>query len=759
MKRIFTGLAILLVLPFLVVAQAATAQAGGQKFTLEFVDGSNLKVLQADKSELVFNVGVFEGDQIAPGATIITGGDTSAEFKLSPNGSIVKVGKNSTFMVKGLAVNSGEKNAFQVAAGKIKTIAAKGSNISVGTPTALCGVRGTDFVVDVEGGKELLAVKRGDVVFDKLDANGNPLASINVLGGQAADALASTFAAFAFSAQQYDQQFSDLTFTKLSETDVPQAPEQPSTPAQSGDQTTQTTQVTGQEAAGTLAEGASKMSKEEVQSGFVKWLQDILGFELGSVTINGTTYSKAIVQPNFNFGKLRFGLYLPVIYSNDIFNPNDWYKPAGDNEWSFGTDYSWSKDPMGAALDVTRDVALKIKYFEFGKQLDDPFFIKVGNLNDLTIGHGLIMRNYNNSTEFPAIRRIGFNVGFDAGGFGLEALVNDLADPWLYGGRFYFRPIQGSKIALGLDGAIDISPASSLPAGDQTSYGNPMFVSGGADLDLPIIPSNGFLSVRAFADAAATVPYTRNDIAATSTSALLPAGPQYNLIFNQATGSFQNWGADAGFMGNVLFIDWRLEYRYYTGFFRPSFYDASYDKMRASYVYQYYKYMTDASLVASSPAVMGIYGEGGFSLIRDKLSLKLGYAWPWDPSAGSNVMEQLVLSSDEFHAALIVKKGLIPIFDVSGSITYDRRGLAQALYLSSPAGGGSAFQLIDANTTFAGELVVPVPKTPNLDVAAVFASVPVRNADGSIQYASAADAAAGLPVLRPSLTFETRFHF
>ncbi|HUX37334.1 MAG TPA: FecR family protein [Rectinemataceae bacterium] len=747
MKRIFTVLALLLVLPFLVVAQSATAQAGGQKFTLEFVDGSNLKVMLADKTELAFNVGVFEGDTIAPGATIITGSGTSAEFKLSPNGSIVKVGSNSTFIVKALAVQSGEKNAFQVAAGKIKTIAAKGSNISVSTPTAVCGVRGTDFVVDVENGKEFLAVKHGDVEFSKLDPSGNPLEMIHVLGGFAADALAAAFAPVAFPVSQYDQEFSDLSFKKLSETDVPQTPAE-GTQTQA-DQGTQTTQVTGAEAAGTVAEGVGKMSNAEVKSGILKWLADMMGFELGSVTIDGTTYSKAIVQPNFNLGKLRFGLYLPVIYQNDLFNPNDWYKPAGNNEWSFGSDYNWSADPVGATLDLTKDVALKFKYVEYGRQLDDPFFIKVGNLNDLTIGHGLIMRNYDNSTEFPAVRRIGFNLGLDAGGFGFEALVNDLADPWLYGGRLYIRPVPGSKIALGLDGVVDTNPASDLTPSDRSAYGDPMFVSGGADLDMPIIPSNGFLSVRAFADVAATVPYTRTDI--TSGGTTIPAGLQYNLIFDQATGSVQNWGADAGFMGNVLFIDWRLEYRYYTGFFRPSFYDSTYDKMRASYVYQYYSYMTDASLIASSPTVMGIYGEGGFSLIKDKLSLKLGYGWPWDPSANS-LEQNLVLSSDEFHAALVVKKGLIPIVDISGSIVYDRRGLAQSIVNGN-------FQLIDANTTFGGELVVPVPKTPNLDVAMVFASVPVRDSSGNIKYASSADAIAGIPELRPSISFATRFHF
>lgn len=751
MKRILLGLAILLVLPFLAMAQASAAPSAGQKLTLEFVDGNNLKVTLPDKTELVFNVGVFEGDAIAAGSTIVTGPDTSAEFKLSPNGSIVKLGKGSTLAVKALGTQSGDKNAFQVAAGKIRTIAAKGSNISVGTPTAVCGVRGTDFVVDVENGKEFLAVKHGDVQFDKVDASGNPIETIHVLGGQAADALAASFAPVSFPVDQYDKDFADMTFTKLSETDVPQAPVQ-ETPAQTTEQTPpapQTAQVSGQEAAGAVAEGAGKMSKEEVQSGFAKWLQDMLGFEIGSVTLNGATYSKAIIQPNFTIGKLKVGLYLPVIYTNDLFNPSDWYKPAGNNEWSFGTDYNWNSDPLGASLDLAKDVALKFKYVEFGNQFDDPFFFKVGNLNDLTIGHGLIMRNYDNSTEFPAVRRLGVNIGADAGGFGFEALVNDLTDPSIYGGRVFARPIPGSKIAIGLDGAVDWSPAAELPAADRVTYGDPIFISAGADLDLPIIPSNGFLSIRAFADAAATAPYTRADISY-GTSATLPAGLQYQLVFDPNTLSVKNWGADAGLMGNVLFFDWRLEYRYYTGFFRPSLYDSTYDKMRSSYVYQYYAYMTAPAAYPATPTVMGIYGEGGFSLLKDKLSFKVGYGWPWDPSAGSDAMQQLVLSSDEFHAALVVKKGLIPIIDVSGSIGYDRRGLAQALYAGN-------FQLIDTNTTFAGELDVPVPKTPNLDVAIVFATVPARDpVTGSIEYV---DAAKGIPVLRPSLTFETRFHF
>ena len=784
MKRSILGLALLLLLPALVLAQAkpAAPAAAAQKLTLEFVNGSNLTVVAPDKSQLKFNVGIFEGDSLPAGSTLITGPDTSAELKLTPNGSIIKVGKGATFAVVGLAAQAADKNAFQVAAGKIKTVAAKGSNISVSTPTAVCGVRGTDFVVDVDKntGKEMLAVKHGLVDFSKVDATGAVLAKIHVASGQAANALSQVFSAVAYSVQQYDQDNADIAFEKLAETEVAQPTDEevaaeiekakqedaavsPVTGQTGTPGTTETTTTTGTGAAGTVAQGLGKMDKQDVQSGLITWLKDILGFELGSVSINGATYSKAIIQPNLNLGKLKMGLYLPVIYHQDLFDPKDWYHPAGNDELSFGMDKGWKDHPLEAALDASADIALKFKYVEFGRQLDDPFFFKVGNLDSLTIGHGLIMRNYNNGTEFPAVRRIGFNLGIDAKSFGFEALVNDLADPYLFGGRVFFRPIKDAGIALGLDAAVDVNPAAELKAAGKPTYGNPMFISGGTDLDLPIIKGGGLLTIRAFADAAVTIPYTR-EVVGTGATALQP-GLQYQLFFDSKNLSFSNWGAAAGLMGNVLFLDWRLEYRYYTGFFKPSFYDSSYDKMRSGYVYTFYDYLTNPTSYAaagSSPSVMGIYGEGGFSLIKDKLSFRFGYAWPWDPSAGADFAKQLELvrTSDELHAALIVRKGIIPFINAAGTITYDRRGLAQAIYASTPAGGGSTFQIIDPNTTFAGELIVPVPKTPNLDVAVVFASVPVRSDGtdgqeaGSVKYLSP-----GIPEMRPSITFETRFHF
>lgn len=122
----------------------------------------------------------------------------------------------------------------------------------------------------------------------------------------------------------------------------------------------------------------------------------------------------------------------------------------------------------------------------------DPFFVKVGNLDDLTLGHGLIMRNYSNSTGFPAVRRVGFNLGLDLKTVGFELISNDLGDlaNGIYGGRFYVRPIPGFKLALGISGVADIAPLVSIEdkyPGTAATYGNPMLLGTGIDFDLPLV--------------------------------------------------------------------------------------------------------------------------------------------------------------------------------------------------------------------------------------------------------------------------------
>ncbi|MDP3176653.1 MAG: FecR family protein, partial [Spirochaetaceae bacterium] len=298
MKRIAIGLLALLLLPALAAAQAkpSASVASGQKLILEFVDGLELTVTGPDKSIMKFGAGIFEGDPVPVGSTIATGKTTSAELKLKPNGTIFKLAKSTTFTVSGLATTNQDKNAFALVTGKVRAVAAKGAQYQVTSQTTVCAVRGTDFAFDVkDGSKAILAVAKGLVQFDRIDPAGAVLGTINVAEGMMADAFAASFQAIAFTAEQYAEQFGDVAFQSLLESDVPeQALESEPTVAGA---TAPTAVEPGKEIG--AAEAASMLTpdKEQIESGIMKWLREALGMEIGSVTIAGTTYSKAIIQP------------------------------------------------------------------------------------------------------------------------------------------------------------------------------------------------------------------------------------------------------------------------------------------------------------------------------------------------------------------------------------------------------------------------------------------------------------------------------
>ncbi|TFG85466.1 MAG: hypothetical protein E4H20_00020 [Spirochaetales bacterium] len=729
----------------------AFSQAANQSLILEFVQGNDLTVTYPDNTIFTYaSGGIFEGDALPIGSSVRTGSTTTVELRLSPNGTLIKIAKSTTFRVEGLATPQDNRNGFTLLTGKVRAVAAKGSNYEVYTASTVAGVRGTDFSMSYEEGKKaMLLVARGAVEFGKRSADGISQSFV-VNAGQFADFFGS-FVPQAFNQAVYDAEYGDM------EIDPARMPpsaleDAAASPTEEGDG--QPVDAALEDTEDGEAAASEETSPAAPESAFVTWLREALGMEIGSITINEQTYAKAVIQPTIKLGKLKTALYLPIIYSKNLFDPSDWYHPNGNDEWSFGTDIGWSSDPWGAFKDAAADVALKFKYIEYGQPLVDPFFIKAGNLNDFTVGHGLVMRNYANDTEFPAIRRLGLNIGMDLGSWGFEALANDLAQPEIFGGRLYLRPVPDFKLAFGLSAVADIAPASIFntvadPNIGADTYGDPIFIGAGVDLDLPIITTS-ILGIRAFSDFAAMLPIVRNDVTAGDYAGLIDQGAAFDMIY--ADGALRNWGAAAGFMGNVLFIDWRLEYRYFTGAFRPAFFDSGYERSRADRTIEWSEYLSGNTAVDQSPSVMGIYGEGGTSIFNDKLNLTFGYFWPWSADADT-LSQQAAMANDYFKAVLTVKKGLIPIINVSGAITYERKNFVPTL-IGSSAGG---YSLFDENTVFSGELVLPVPGAPNLDLAFIVTTVIARQDNGDVIYRDAPTNTK--PEIKPAVTLETRLHF
>ncbi|MFP4363650.1 MAG: FecR domain-containing protein, partial [Spirochaetia bacterium] len=388
------------------------------------------------------------GSVIPSGSTVSTYA-TAAELSL-PDGSIIRLSEDTTFTLESLRNESQEsRNVANVVVGRLRTVVSRGmpGNTEVRTPSAVCGVRGTDFGVNVvPGAQDQTFVVDGLIDYSKVDSAGDVIETIEVAGGEFADALSESFAASPIPEDVMNFINENMSFQELDPTDVPghttaQAQDDSDAdvePEDTAEPETETAAADDEEG----EDGEEEPETPAEPNPIMEWLQDVLGMEIGTVTIDGTMYQKAVIQPQFEFGQLKLGLYLPVIYSSDMFNPDDWYKPDGNSEWSFGTDEAFGDDMIARVGDFFSDLALKIRYFEWGDNRDD-FYLRVGNLSTMTIGHGILMEDFANDTDFPAVRRVGINTGVDFGAMGVEAVVNDIAAPTIFGGRLFWKPIHG----------------------------------------------------------------------------------------------------------------------------------------------------------------------------------------------------------------------------------------------------------------------------------------------------------------------------
>jgi hypothetical protein len=720
------ALAVLLVLPGMLFAQSkpGTAKPPAISVTLEyFENNSGIFDVRDEKGASVPDPQF--GDQLKAGWTVVTGKGDLAELKMTHTGTIVKVAQSTNFRLDRLRSASGGQDLFTMAVGKVRTVAGKASGkdqYQIKTQSAICGVRGSDVVIEsLEGTVDKLSTLEGTGWIQ--NAAGQAL---DVAQGFSADAAAASFEVVQIPKDILDGLVNEMQFTRLDVNEtmaINKAWRESQTP-------TEGTSTPSSETAPPAPKTNSALDN------LMTALRDILGLEIGSITIGGQTYALVSLEPTFTIGKLKTALYLPIIYQGDMFNSNDWYHPLGNNEWSFGTDQG--SNALDIVSDLMRDLLLKIKYIEWGRQRD-PFFLKVGNLEDITIGHGLIMRNFANDADFPAVRRVGLNIGGDLDSWGAEAMVNDAASPDIFGGRIFVRPIPSFKMALGFSALIDLDPGKDWVGGPGL-VGDPIFINPGIDLDLPFIEGDAF-SLVMFIDGAALLPYFRSQPAAPYAS--IPPGLYLKAIYdpNQAL-PIRNWGAAAGIFGNLIIRDftYRLEFRDYNGGFIPQIYSSNYERQRNFFISQ----LLNSLVAPTDTQTLGIFGEGGFSMNK-LFSFNLSYFWPWTTDSSG-----LTFANDQFSATFTLQKGVIPVVNIWGSISYVRTNFMPTI-LQKGVGGG--LNLFDANTLVSARINYPIAET--IDVSLLYTTTAHRNPDGTIYYPSGPLA---LPQLDTSLSIITTVH-
>lgn len=169
-----------------------TAQGSGWTSAVVeyFDDAAELTILDA-KGKPMDNL--YIGLELLAGDTLKTG-NTAVELRLAPGGSLIRISPKTSFRIDNLPTPKTEDNAFSLPQGKIRVIAQKSgkATYTFRTPTAVAGVRGTEFGLEVAPGKtEKLVVRTGVVEFTATATR----TTVVVAEKQAADTLAPVFKA------------------------------------------------------------------------------------------------------------------------------------------------------------------------------------------------------------------------------------------------------------------------------------------------------------------------------------------------------------------------------------------------------------------------------------------------------------------------------------------------------------------------------------------------------------------------------------
>jgi hypothetical protein len=370
-----------------------------------------------------------------------------------------------------------------------------------------------------------------------------------------------------------------------------------------------------------------------------------LGLGIGVQTFNEpggpVTYQSLSLSPDLSFGKFGIGLAITLNYT--------FTGPSGGfavrlADW-------WPQSPDPVTLQTVAAIYLpKIMFVRWGEK-GDPLFVKLGSIDDSTLGNGFIMGDYANTLFLPDSRHFGLNLGLDGSLFGfpyvgLEGVVGDLAQFDVMGGRLYVRPLVGTKIPIlknlefGGSVAVDTKPYLYV---DPLADKDPVLAAG-ADVRLPILFIKNVFSLVTFADVATT-----------------PSGTE------------RAWGGMVGLGGKVLsFLTYGAQVRVLGEDFIPVYFDATYDMLRDV------KY----DLVQAggfSDATMGWMASLGTSFFEDLIIFKVTLDAPF---TGWTTDPMDIVKNPHLRGVFTIGEGIIP--GISLDASYDKKGITTLSDLIDP---------------------------------------------------------------------------
>jgi hypothetical protein len=685
MKRLLFGFLFALLLPAVLTAQ--------QKLKITFLIG-DVDVFDESASAQGWTKAWY-GLEVGENVRIRTGvnsrvelGNDRARFKISQR-SVVKVSSLSSEADRSYT-------ALQILTGKIwSSVNALGKThkAEIFTPNAVVGVRGTEFVTGFESGDSSVMVFKGEVEFGPADRSSAPVVvpqyQMASMQGRTPPAAPEKIPFTAY--QEWGMELPPVEPVKTPPAPAPAAPADPKKmsnaeilemyqkksappptsepvpqaetppsaiePAPSPEPVPQTEEPVQTEP----APSEPVQPKEPVKPTFA------MNANIGPVSIDGVNWQQVILMPDFGMGPFGIGLYLPFYLdlAKPVFPNTSW---QNYHDWDY---HGWK--------DGFRDTLNKILYVRWGKK-GDPLFVKIGSIDDITLGYGFVMNRFSNMLEFPLVRRLGLQFDVNTKWAGFETMTEDVFLFRIYGGRVYVNPLFFASA-----GPLKKMNAGYVHAVDDSPFGFPSnkTVIGvhGADLGTPLVET-GVFKIDLFT--------------AWATAYLAREG--------KPTLNHKGWGYTAGIRGSAAIVLFALEYRHLVNGFYPEYFDSTYMNERA------------VKAARMMPGFFSVFTPD-VSVILGKLGIAFGQYGRFDIGywAALNSKEDDNLLSAE----LVLAKGVIP--KISGKARFEKTDIVSFPDLW--------YNFLDERTSIAVEGVLSVDSS--VDLAFVLKRAYVRQADGS----------------------------
>ncbi len=453
-------------------------QSQDSHITIKFLQGMVSYKRPPSNSRQTLRIGI----KLRENDIIYTENESRVEMEYK-DGSSVTIEENSLAKLGEVQITGDTTiNTLKMKTGKIlfkiKDFAQTGSLYKFETPTVIAGIRGTEGGLGHWGNRSMAFLKEGRAELSTIGEQGPPtmLAQLQVAvhGPEGFEMV--TAANLTEFAQLVDQSQTDLIEQDKeakAQAQGPQGPDIPESASADTDSAEAESEKDGQpqsqpvvlapavQAGASPAEGAQP--QEEAPKGEDKpgeGLGFTPGLTFGTMTKDGQTWTRFSFRPEITIWKLGVALDLELFMN-------------AQNEFdSYGWDFSTSQNTW-------ESVFRKIYYVRWAHP-GDPLYLKLGSLDGITLGYGLIMSGYGNTALYPDRKLLGLHGqlnGLNIWDMNLEWVLNSFQEVMEGGGgvvagRLSLAPLNNSglpllsKLRIGGTVVSDLDQLGGLPDRD-----------------------------------------------------------------------------------------------------------------------------------------------------------------------------------------------------------------------------------------------------------------------------------------------------